>query len=77
MPIYEYVCSDCGHQFEALVRGDKKPSCPSCGRRKLAKQLSVPAAHTAGSEPVCPAREVGACQASSCSSGRCSFGGLS
>ncbi|MCX7428258.1 MAG: zinc ribbon domain-containing protein, partial [Planctomycetia bacterium] len=46
MPIYEYVCRDCGHQFEWLVRGEEKPSCPSCGRERLTKQLSVPAAHT-------------------------------
>jgi putative FmdB family regulatory protein len=72
MPIYEYVCRDCGQQFEWLLRGDEKPSCPSCGRGKLTKQLSLPAAHTAGPiEPSCPAREAGACQVSCCSRDRC------
>ena len=56
MPIYEYVCRQCNHQFELLVRDGDKPACPSCGRRRLSKLLSVPAAHTAGSnQPSCPA----------------------
>lgn len=76
MPIYEYACRDCGHQFEWLVRGDEKPSCPSCGRGKLAKQLSLPAAHMAGaSQPDCPAREAGACGMSQAQCGnQCGFG---
>jgi putative FmdB family regulatory protein len=45
MPIYEYVCSKCGHPFEALVRGDEKPQCPQCGSKNLGKQFSLPAAH--------------------------------
>ena len=76
MPIYEYVCRDCGHQFECLVRNEEKPVCPSCGRRKLAKQLSVPATPVAGDgEAACPARETGACQVSQCCKDRCGFGG--
>ena len=30
MPIHEYQCRACGHQFEALVRGPDVPSCPLC-----------------------------------------------
>jgi len=75
MPIYEYVCRDCGHRFEWLVRSGEKPACPSCGRGKLAKQLSVPAAHVAGSgELQCPAREDGSCQKPTCCGDRCSLG---
>ena len=75
MPIYEYVCRDCGHPFEWLVRSGEKPTCPSCGRGKLAKQLSVPAAHVAGTgEAPCPVRETGACQVSDCCANRCGFG---
>jgi len=62
MPIYEYTCQQCGHDFEYLLRGDEKPACPACGKRRLAKRFSVPAAHTEGSAlPQCPAREAGAC----------------
>ncbi|NLF70079.1 MAG: zinc ribbon domain-containing protein [Candidatus Anammoximicrobium sp.] len=48
MPIYEYVCSKCGHPFEALVRGKEQPRCPKCGSTNLGKQFSLPAAHSHG-----------------------------
>jgi putative FmdB family regulatory protein len=41
MPIFEYVCRDCDHHFETLVRGDATPACPSCDGHDLQKQLSV------------------------------------
>ena len=72
MPIYEYACLNCGEKFEWLVRGDEKASCPSCGRRKLKKQFSVPAAHVGGSsQSACPAREDGSCGVSDCGTGCC------
>jgi putative FmdB family regulatory protein len=42
MPLYEYECRDCGHQFEALVRRGDTPSCPSCKGQDLERLLSVP-----------------------------------
>ena len=30
MPIYEYICKECQHQFEALVFGKEKAECPKC-----------------------------------------------
>ena len=41
MPIFEYICKDCDHQFEALVYGKQKVACPKCRGSKLAPQLSV------------------------------------
>jgi putative FmdB family regulatory protein len=41
MPIFEYVCQECDHGFEALVYGDEKAQCPKCHSRKLAPQLST------------------------------------
>lgn len=41
MPIFEYICKDCSHSFEALVYGNEKAQCPKCHSRKLAPQLSV------------------------------------
>ena len=74
MPIYEYVCADCGNRFEWLVRGDEKPSCPSCGRSRLAKQLSLPAGHVAGAKaPPCPAKESGSCGVPNCCGNRCAM----
>jgi putative FmdB family regulatory protein len=41
MPIFEYVCNDCHHEFEALVYGKQKAECPKCQSKKLEAQLSV------------------------------------
>ena len=46
MPIFEYICRKCNHQFEALIYGDQKAECPKCHARKLAPQLSVFAVST-------------------------------
>ena len=43
MPIYEYSCKQCGHEFEALVRGGQTPRCASCGSEELERVLSLPA----------------------------------
>jgi putative FmdB family regulatory protein len=61
MPIYEYECKTCGNEFEQLIRGDEKAQCPSCGKRRLAKKFSVPAAHSSSTSelPTCPAGNCG------------------
>ena len=41
MPLFEYLCKDCDHRFEALVYGSNQPACPSCHGKKLEQQLSV------------------------------------
>jgi putative FmdB family regulatory protein len=41
MPIFEYVCKECDHKFEALVFGKQKAACPKCASSKLDPQLSV------------------------------------
>ena len=71
MPIYEYHCRDCDHDFEALVRGRRTPACPACDSDALHRRqsafavgrtaISVPA-HTAGSCGTCgDPRGPGAC----------------
>ncbi|VFQ43084.1 FmdB family zinc ribbon protein [Desulfoluna butyratoxydans] len=41
MPIYEYKCGACSHEFEYLVMGGKDPeSCPKCGDKNVAKLMS-------------------------------------
>jgi len=50
MPIYEYSCRDCGTRFEKLVRASDDHAalaCPSCGEKRLQRELSVFAAHAA------------------------------
>ena len=49
MPIFEYACKACNHQFEALVYGNEKAECPKCHSKKLAPQLSVFAVSAKGS----------------------------
>jgi putative FmdB family regulatory protein len=48
MPLYEYACEKCEHEFEALVfPGDDVVECPKCDSPRVERQLSVPAApHT-------------------------------
>jgi putative FmdB family regulatory protein len=41
MPIHEYACRGCGHEFETLVRASDTPSCASCGGMELERKLSV------------------------------------
>jgi putative FmdB family regulatory protein len=40
MPIYEYECRGCGHQFELLVLKDTVAACPECRGKKLEQLLS-------------------------------------
>lgn len=42
MPIFEYRCSDCDHQFEAFVTAARTPECPACHGASLQKLLSSP-----------------------------------
>lgn len=47
MPLYDFHCRDCAHDFEALVRAGDTPECPSCQSRHLEKLLSSFALDTA------------------------------
>ena len=77
MPVYEYICSACGHAFEKLVRSSSaRPRCEKCGSRKPARQFSTFAAHGgAASGTRCEAAEMCTAAAisdgASCESGRC------
>ena len=54
MPIFEYVCQECQHEFEALVFGRDKAKCPKCQSKKLNPQLSVFAVSAKGSSAARP-----------------------
>lgn len=44
MPIFEFVCRDCGNEFEELFLSssdDHTPECPQCQSRKVEKQMSA------------------------------------
>lgn len=42
MPIFEYVCNDCGTKFEKLVRrpAEESVECPGCGKDRVTQQIS-------------------------------------
>jgi putative FmdB family regulatory protein len=42
MPIFEYLCKDCGAHFEKIVpRYDSPADCAHCNSEHVEKQLSV------------------------------------
>jgi putative FmdB family regulatory protein len=44
MPLFEYVCKDCGKQFETLVFSSSNNSeieCPKCKSNNTEKKISV------------------------------------
>ena len=64
MPIYEYVCKDCGQRYEQIVMSkSQKIACPKCASAKHTLQLSVFAAPANGSKsgPDSSASSGGAC----------------
>jgi putative FmdB family regulatory protein len=61
MPIFEYVCKECRHQFEALIFGQQKAACPKCESKRLEPQLSVFAVAAKSGETSLPAMPAGAC----------------
>jgi putative FmdB family regulatory protein len=42
MPLFDYRCTGCAHEFEALVRGTTVPRCPQCDGDALERLLSLP-----------------------------------
>ena len=54
MPLYEYRCAGCGHEFEALVRVGEADSagCPTCDEGPVRRLFSVVAAFRPGGEPL-------------------------
>ena len=50
MPLYEYGCTDCGHQFELMQKmSDPAPSnCPGCNGTHIEKLISTGAFHLKG-----------------------------
>lgn len=51
MPIYEYICKNCGHQLDAMQKFSDAAlrDCPNCNKPDLEKQISAPAFHLKGS----------------------------
>ena len=54
MPLYEYRCAGCGHEFEALVRvaDADQAGCPACGEGPTRRLFSVVASVRPGTVAV-------------------------
>jgi putative FmdB family regulatory protein len=78
MPIFEYICQECQHEFESLVFGRDKAKCPQCQSQKLSPQLSVFAMSSKGMSSGTKSAPAGSC--GSCGDprgpGACSLGDL-
>ena len=67
MPIFEFVCQECGTPFEELLRSSSavaEVSCPFCESTQVTKQISTFASTVAGSTG-----SFSSAQSASCSSG--------
>jgi len=52
MPIFEYICRNCDHNFEYIApRYDSPADCPNCKSDDVEKQLSVFAVSGGSSSP--------------------------
>ena len=72
MPIYEYQCDDCGHQFEQRQRMSDAPvrKCPECGK-PVRRLIGAVAGIVRGASTPCatsdsPCQELGRCNKRSC-----------
>jgi len=46
MPTYDYICDECGHEFEAYesIMAPARTECPQCRRPKLRRKIGPGAA---------------------------------
>lgn len=74
MPIYEYSCDQCSHEFEHLVRTqtEARPSCPSCGSDRIRKAFSTFSA-SVKQGPSGDSCSMGACPSGQCAQSGCPF----
>lgn len=51
MPIYEFVCEECGHEFERIMSfsATEMPACANCGAQQVSRRVGRPAIHFKGS----------------------------
>jgi putative FmdB family regulatory protein len=75
MPIYEFVCKECGTRFEEMRLSSSAfndISCPKCGTAKVEKAFSTfaPSVPNGGGSSARPC-EGGSAEPPPCSSGMC------
>ncbi|MBM3325954.1 MAG: zinc ribbon domain-containing protein [Calditrichaeota bacterium] len=73
MPIYDFICRNCGKQFEQLTPYNWQSAgvtCPLCGSVELDKAVSLVGAFQSGGKIQSLSGSAAAC--SHCSTGTCS-----
>ena len=72
MPIYEYHCNECNHNFEYLVFGQDAPEkCPSCDGKQFIRLMSACGFVSKGSGGETVSASAGASSCSGCSATSC------
>lgn len=72
MPIYDYLCKECGNVNEILITGSEQDiECPGCGSRKLKKLLSATSSLSGASAQSMPGPGDTACCGSAPGHGGC------
>jgi putative FmdB family regulatory protein len=72
MPIFEYVCDDCGERYEQIVLSKStKISCPKCESSKHTVQISVFAAPANGSKASSGGSSASGAPGGGCCGGAC------
>ncbi len=67
MPIYEYICEECGERYERVVLSKTQEiACPKCKSTKNTQQLSVFSAATKSNGGAGPSSGGGCCPPSGC-----------
>ena len=62
MPLFDYLCLDCGKLSEILITpSTKEPQCLECGSRHLRKMLSAPSSLSGSSSQKIPGHGDTAC----------------
>ncbi|MDI7259988.1 MAG: zinc ribbon domain-containing protein [Thermodesulfobacteriota bacterium] len=68
MPIYEYHCSRCDHEFEKLVLNSSgKIVCPHCKSKKVNRMMSAFAFSSRGKFKSTASSSCGSCSSNNCS----------
>ncbi len=67
MPIFEYHCTKCDKDFEVLVFGNQKVTCPHCNGKKIKKLLSTVSHKSDGEFTSSQGSACSSCSATTCS----------
>ncbi|MGD2110960.1 MAG: zinc ribbon domain-containing protein [Phycisphaerae bacterium] len=78
MPIYEYICRSCEHEFERLARSFSDADevrCPACEGKDVERKLSVFAARQGTPTSAAMPSSPGPCASCGDPNGPCPFSG--